>query len=205
MASSLGSNVASSVVAKILVSAFSQDEETTKDLTAAEETVRGLTFDEFNEVVDCKVMTGIKLDDFETVVNSITSRLRVPDNIRKSILENKYADVALQVTIDFKFKIGETGAFTYGRIVTVKPDDSKINLAYSVYQLGFKLSPRVIEHKKKKKFLGFTTGTKVWREIKERNLSEKEQDYMRAYFMKKAIKGFKREYSALLAVEASIA
>ena len=205
MASSLGSNVASSVVAKILVSAFSQDEETTKDLTAAEETVRGLTFDEFNEVVDCKVMTGIKLDDFETVVNSITSRLGVPDNIRKSILENKYADVAIQVTIDFKFKIGETGAFTYGRIVTVKPDDSKINLAYSVYQLGFELSPRVIEHKKKKKFLGFTTGTKVWREVKERNLSEKEQDYMRAYFMKKAIEGFKREYSGLLAVEASIA
>ena len=199
IADGLAYQAASSVVAKVLVSAFSRDEETTKDLTAAEETVRGLTFDEFNEMVDCKVMTGIKLDDFNTVVNSITNRLGIPDKIRRSILENKYADVTHQVVIDFKFKIGETGAFTYGRIATYKPDDRTINLAYSVYQLGFKLSPRVIEHKKKKKFLGFTTGTKVWREIKERNLSEKEADYMQAYFMRKAIQGFKREYSRLLA------
>ena len=55
----------------------------------------------------------------------------------------------------------------------------------------------MIEHNKKKKFLGFTTGTKVWREIKERNLSEKEADYMQAYFMRKAIQGFKREYPAV--------
>ena len=185
-------------VAMVLVSAFSRDKVTSKDLTAAEESVRGLTFDLFNEKTSCRVMTGIKLDDFETLINSIARRLEIPDNIRLAILESKLAKVNTEVTIDFKFAKGETGSFTYGRIATDKPDDTTINLAYSVYHLEFKLSPQVIEHTKKKKFLGFTTGKKVWRETRERDISVKEQDRLRIYFLNKAVKGFKEEYAGLL-------
>ena len=185
-------------VAMVLVSVLSKDKVTSRDLTAAEESVRGLTFDVFNEKTSCKVMIGIELDDFETLINSIARRLGIPDNVRQSILENKLAKVNEEVTVDFRFTKGETGSFTYGRIATVKPDRATINLAYSVYHLEFKLSPQVMEYTKKKKFLGFTTGKKVWRETRERNLSAKEQDWLRLYFMNKAVKGFKEEYAGLL-------
>ena len=169
-----------------------------KDLTAAEESVRGLTFDVFNENTSCRVMTGIKLDGFETLINNIARHLGIPDDIRDAILESNFAEVNSEVTIDFCFAKGETGNFTYGRTATVKPDDTTINLAYSVYHLEFKLSPQVIEHTKKKKFLGFTTGKKVWRETRGRNLTVKEQDHLRTYFKKKTMDGFKEEYADLL-------
>ena len=185
-------------VAMVLVSALSRDKITSRDLTAAEESVRGLTFDVFNEKTSCRVVTEIKLDDFETLINSIARRLGIPDDVRQAILESKLAAVNNEVIVDFRFTKGETGSFTYGRIATVKPDSTTINLAYSVYHLEFKLSPQVIEHTKKKKFLGFTTGKKVWRETRERNLSTKEQDWLRIYFMNKAVKVFKEEYAGLL-------
>ena len=185
-------------VAMVLVSTLSSDTITSRDLTAAEESVRGLTFDVFNEKTSCRIMTGIKLDDFETLINSIARRLGIPDDARLAILESKLAEVNNEVIVDFRSTKSETGSFTYGRVATVKPDSATINLAYSIYHLEFKLSPQVIEHTKKKKFLGFTTGKKVWRETRERNLSAKEQDWFRIYFMNKAVKGFKEEYAGLL-------
>ena len=186
-------------VAMVLVSAFSKDKVTSKDLTAADEAVRGLTFDLFNEHVSSRVMTGIELADFETLINSIAKRLKIPDDIRLAILEGKLAATNQEVVTNFRFAKGETGSFTYGRIVTVKPNKSTINLAYSMYHLDFKLSPQVIEHTKKKRgFLGLTRSKKVWRETRERNLSTKEQEHLSLYFMDKAIKGFKRDHSHLL-------
>ena len=140
-------------VAMVLVSAFSKDKVTSKDLTAADEAVRGLTFDLFNEHVSSRVMTGIELADFETLINSIAKRLKIPDDIRLAILEGKLAATNQEVVRNFYFAKGESGSFTYnGRIVTVKPNKSTINLAYSLYHLDFKLSPQVIEHTKKKKW-----------------------------------------------------
>ena len=176
---------------------FSGDK-ASENLTAAEESIRGLTFDVFNENTSCKVMTGIKLDGFETLINSTVRHLGIPDDIRDAILESKLATVNNKVTIDFCFAKGETGNFTFGRIATVKPDDTTINLAYSVYHLEFKLSPQGTEHTKKRKFLAFTTGKKVWRERRERSLSVKEQDHLRTYFKKKIMDGFKEEYADLL-------
>ena len=185
-------------VAMVLVSTLSSDKVTSRDLAAAEESFRGLTFDVFNEKISCRVMTGIRLADFETLVNSIARRMGFPDGVREAILESKYAEVNDEVKYEFKFAKGETGSFTYGSIATVRPDDATINLAYSVYNLEYKLSPQVIEHTKKKKFLGFTTSNEVWREKRERNLSVKEQDWLRIYFLNKAVKGFKEYYAGLL-------
>ena len=190
--------VAMARVAMVLVSTFSSDKITSRDLTAAEESVRGLTFDVFNEKTSCRVMTGIRLADFETLVNRIARRFGFPDDIREAILESELANVNTEIIRDFKFTKGETGSFTYGSIATVKPDNATINLAYSVYNLEFKLSPQVIEHTRRKRFLGFTTGKRVWRETRERNLSVKEQDWLRIYFLNKAVKGFKEDYAGLL-------
>ena len=185
-------------VAKALVKLFSKDEEKIKDLTAADEAVRGLTFDLFNEKVSCSVMKGILLQDYKTVVDRFVKRYSIPEEVESSLLDGEFAEEKLEVIVNFKFAKGETGGFIYGRVATVK-HDGKIDMAYSVYFLEFKLSPRVIEHEKKRKFLGFTIGgTKVWRETQERNLSVKDRDYMQSYFMKKAIEGFKEQYSGLI-------
>ena len=194
----VGAAMAKFKMAMVLVSAFSKDKITSKDLTAADEAVRGLTFDLFNEDISSRVMTGIKLDDFEPLVNSIAKRMGLPENIRLAILESKLAATNQEVVTNFRFAKGETGSFTYGRIVTMKPEESTIDLAYSVYHLDFKLSPQVIEHTKTKKFLGFTTSKKVWRETRERNLSTREEEHLSLYFMDKAIKGFKRDHAHLL-------
>ena len=188
-------------VAQVLVQMFAKEEETIKDLTAAEEQMRGITFDLLKEKLLCQVMKGIKLADLEKVIGSFARSSQMPDDVKDAILRGQYADENYANIIDFKFAIGEVGNFTYGRIVTIKRSrDGRdiIDLAYSSYQISFKLSPKVIEHKKKKKFLGFTTGKKVWRERFERNLSEKEQDYMRIYFLNKAITGFRKECSSFL-------
>ena len=185
-------------VVNVLVNVLTTDEESAKDLTAAEETVRGLTFDKFNEKVSCKVMKGIELRDFDTVIERIAKRLQIPDDIKESILDGKYAEENYEIVLDFKFSKGEDGGFTYGRIATIKRPGNVIDAAYSVYNLVFKLSPKVVEHVKKQKFLGFTLREQKWKENIDRNLSEREQDHMRAYFLRKAIDGFRKEYAGLI-------
>ena len=185
-------------VAMALVSALSSDKVTSRDLTAAEESVRGLMFKVFNEKVSCGVKIGAKPADFETLVNSIARRMEFPEIIRQAMLEGKSLEKNDEAVQEFRFTKGETGGFTYVVIATFKPDDATINLAYSAYDLEFELSPHVIEHVKKRKFLGFTIGKKVWRETREIDLSIKEKDWLRIYFLNKAVKGFKEQYADLL-------
>lgn len=187
-------------VVNTLVNVLTSDEENAKDqmVTAAEEAVRGLTFDKFNEKVSCKVLKGIELRDFDTVIERIAKRLQIPDDIRESMLDGKYTKENYEFILDFKFSKGEDGGFTYGRIATIKRPGNVIDVAYTVYHLVFKLSPKVVEHVKKQKFLGFTLKKEKWKQNIDRNLSEREQDYMRAYFLRKAIDGFRREYPGLI-------
>ena len=198
MASTISTGEKVANVVTTLVKLFSSsEEEKIKDLTAADEVVRGLTFDLFNEKVSCQVMKGILLQDYKTVVDLFVQQYSIPEEVKISLLYGQYAEESIGIIVNFKFAKGETGRFTYGRVATVK-HDGKIDMAYSLYFLEFRLSPRVIEHKKKKKFLGFTTGTKVWRETQKRDLSVKDRDYMQSYFMKKAIEGFKEHYPGLI-------
>ena len=188
-------------VAMVLVSAFSRDIVSSNILTAAEEYVRGLKFDVFNEIIFCDLKTGIRLADFETVVNGIAgllSPIGFPDDVHQAILDSKHAEVNDEEICDFRFPKGEAEHFTYGRFATVKPDDATINLAYSVYHLKFKLSPQVIEDTRKNEFLGFTNSKEVWRETREINLSVIKHDRLRIYFLNKAVKSFKEEYAGLL-------
>ena len=197
MSGSISGAVASEV-AKVMVKVLSSSEETTRNLTEAEETVRGLTFDLFREKTLCKLLQGIMLEDYESLVNGLAKRLDLPELISAGMLDNKYLAVGHESVIDFKFEKGTPGFFTLGRIATVRTEGNKIDMAYAIYHLDFKISPNVIEHKKKKKFLGFTTGSKVWHTTRERNMSQTEQASMKSYFMKKAIDEFKKEYSGFI-------
>ena len=185
-------------VAVALAKAFSGDTATGRGLTAAEESVRGLKFDVFKEKTSCRLMTGIRLTDFESLVNSMAKRMDFPDGLRGAILESQFAGESHQVIREFWFKKGEIGSFTFGRVAALRQDDTTIDLAYAVYDLEFKLSPDVTDHEKKKKFLCFTIGKKVWQETREKDLSIKEKDCLQMYFANKAVKGFKEEYHALM-------
>ena len=184
-------------VAKAMVGLFTKDQEETRDLTEADELVRGLTFDLYDEKISCRVMEGILLKDYPTVIENFARRFSIPEDVKNSLLDAQYSDNLVEVIQNFKFQKGETGTYVYGRVVTKRRGD-KIDMASSVYTLDFKLSPKVIEHKKKKKFLWFTTGTKVWRETQERNLSLKEKDKLQEHLKIKAILKFRSEFANLV-------
>ena len=102
-----------------------------------------------------------------------------------------------KVVLNFKFKKGETKTYVYGRVATMKRDE-EMDVAFSLYTLDFKLSPKVIEHTRQKKFLWFTTGTKVWHETVNRNLDLSEKDKLQDHRRRKAITKFRSEYAYLV-------
>ena len=184
-------------VGKLLLNSFTFEDVDETDLTAAEELVGGLTFDKYNEKISCKILTKIKETDFETVVSRIATRHQIPADIQDSILDGKYGEVNREVIREFKFEKGGPGSVLYGRTVTIKRDDSTIDLAYAFFYLEFKLSPRKIEERRRKKFLFITYGSHSVFRFEERNLSEKEKDHIFTFYRVKALEGFKKEYPAL--------
>ena len=78
-------------VGKILLDSFTSEDIKETDLTAAEELVRGLTFDKYNEQISCKILTKIKLEDFEILVSRIVTRYQIPADIKERILDGQYA------------------------------------------------------------------------------------------------------------------
>lgn len=185
-------------VTKILLESFTSEEITETDLTAAEELVRGLTFDKYNEKIITKEGNNIKLTDFATLVSRIATRYQIPADIEGAILDGQYQKVNKAQISEFKFQKGETGSILYGRTATIKQEDSTIDLAFVLFHLEFKLSPKRIEERHRKKFLGLITyGSHSVVRFEERNLSQKEQDHISDFFRAKVVKGIKQEYPAL--------
>ena len=188
-------------VANAMIKLFSTEKERTRDITAAEEAIRGTTFDLFHEKVSTKLLSGIKLPDFENVIDRIAKRLGLPNDIKDSILDGKFAAVNQEIIKEFKFTKGDTGDFLFGRVATVRTENT-IDLAYAIYTLKFKLSSRVIEHTTTKIFL-WMRKKKVWRETQERNLSIKEKEDLEEYFKKKVIDGFSENFQSYITADSS--
>ena len=183
-------------VVDALAGLLRNDEETTKDLTAADELFRGLTFDLLDEKISCRVARGILLKDFPTVIENFAERFGIPADVKHSLLDAQYSDNMAEWVRNFKFEKGKTGSYVYGRIASTK-DGDKIDLAYTVFTLDFKISGKVIEHRHKEKLLWFTIGESVWYDTEERNLGSEEKDKLQDYFMMKAITEFRSQYPGL--------
>ena len=192
-----GSLSTAASVAKILLESFASEDIKETDLTAAEELVRGLTFDKYHEKIVAKNSEKIELTKFETVVSRLGTRYQIPAKIQEAILDGLYMEVNKEVIREFKFQIGETGRILYGRTATVKREDSTIDLAFVLFDLEFKLSPRKIEERRRKKFLDITYGSRRVVRFEQRNISEKEKEHIFNFYRIKALKGFKQEYPAL--------
>jgi hypothetical protein len=122
------------------------EEQSPEDLTAAAKLVQGLTFDIFNDKISCEEQREILLADFSTVIEKFARRFSSPADVKDSLLEAQYHKDMTEIVKNFKFENGETGRFVYGKVATIK-QGSKIDMAYSVYTLDFKLTPTVRRHK----------------------------------------------------------
>ena len=58
-------------IAKLIYNSVYSTETTERDLTAADELVRGLTFDKYEENAVSQVFIGIKTSDFDQLVNRL--------------------------------------------------------------------------------------------------------------------------------------
>ncbi len=173
---------------------LNQGEETaTTDLRAAAKLVQGLDFQTFNDKIACVEEREILLANYPTVIENFASRFSVPPDVKESLLDAQYVGDMVEIVKNFKFENGELGRFVYGRVATIK-DGDRIDMAYLVYTLDFKLAPTVIKHKKKKRVLGITVRKKVWYETKERNLSTKEKEDLSEYLTILAVSKLRSVY-----------
>lgn len=92
-----------------------------------------------------------------------------------------------EIVQEFKFEKGAPGSVLYGRIATLKHEDSTIDLAYVFFFLEFKLSPKKIEERRRKKFLFITYGSHTVVRFEERNLSEKDKEHISDFYRIKAL------------------
>ena len=192
-------------VAKALSKAFWSSSVTERDLTKAEEEIKGIAFDYYRERVSCKLMTGIKEEHFETVIEKVAKIHQIPEEKKNELLLSTYCDdVCHSIVKDFQFRLKEESSFVYGRLVTKRDEcnPKKMSVAYSIVRIEFKFSLRQIEHTKTTKFLWFIEYSQVWHDTKERNMTEGDKEKLQLYFQKKVAQGFQREFPGLLAVEA---
>ena len=161
--------------------------------------VKTSNFDLFKMKKNSKVLTGIDPKDYERVVKSIASRLDFPSNLREAILENQYGDEGDEKVNDFSFKPGEESTFVFVRFVSLKQNSGKIDLAYAMYYLRFKFSPRIETKTEPKSLFSLPwRAPKEIQELKPVQLPEVDEDVFQCYFMAKAIKLFQKEYSGML-------
>ena len=168
----------------------------TQDLIDAEGRVSAINFDKYEEQFSFKVLKGIQLNDFNTVVNRVASRYNFPEDVKESILDGELAGKNQEIMKEFKFNIGQTGRVLYGRTMTLKQED-KIDMAYALIAVKFKLSPVQSVRQEDKYFLFWKVGEKTIVTSKDRNLSIQEADGMTKFFRAKAIRGFQQECPAL--------
>ena len=151
-----------------------------EDLKAAEGLVRSL----YDEKVSCRVARGILLKDYPTVIENFAKRFAIPVDIKDSLLNAQYSHTTENVALNFEFKKSDTGSYVYGRMAIIK-DGDKIDMAYCVHTLDYKLSDKVRKHRCKNKFL-LRIVEGVWHDTGRPKLGSKEQNDLRDYFAMKA-------------------
>ena len=160
----------------------------TQDLIDAERRVSAIKFDEYKERFNFEVLKGIQLIDFDNVVERIASRFDFPEDVKQSIIDGKYGSPNLEVLKEFRFNKGETGQAIYGRTLTIKNQD-KIDMAYALVVVNFKLSPVQSVRTVSQYFLFWKVSEKRIVTSQHRNLSVQQRDDMNKFFHARSIRG----------------
>ena len=171
---------------------------THKDLTAADELVRGLTFDKYEEKAVSQVLIGIKTSEFEQLVDRFAKRHSIPADKKDGILDGVFAEQNTLKIKEFIFNPGVDSKITYCKIATIKTSETHIDMALMLFNLDFKLTPTKIETVEQGYLLRFIPlGSKKEVTINERNLSELDQNKLINFFRAKALQGFTKEYPSV--------
>ena len=187
-------------IAKLIYNSVYSTETTERDLTAADELVRGLTFDKYEEKAVSQVFIGIKMSEFIELVQRISDRHSIPPDKRDAILDGQFSDQNTLKMKEFVFNVGTVSKITYCKIATIKTSETHIDMALMLFNLDFKLTPIVKETVKQGWILrSIPWGTERKIYITERNLSELDQNKLLNFFRAKAIQGFVKEYPSVTA------
>ena len=73
---------------------------------------------------------------------------------QESTTSRKIIKVNMQEIMDFKFKKGDDDKFGYVRMYTRKSQNGEVDIAIAMYNLDFKLSPKIVQYEKTTTFLG---------------------------------------------------
>ena len=187
-------------IAKLIYNSMYSTETTERDLTAADELVRGLTFDKYEEKAVSQVFIGIKISEFMELVQRISDRHSIPSDKRDAILDGEFSDQNTLKIKEFVFNVGTVSKITYCKIATIKTSETHIDMALMLFNLDFKLTPIVKETVKQGWILhSIPWGTEKKIDITERNLSELDQNKLLNFFRAKALQGFIKEYPSVTA------
>jgi hypothetical protein len=179
-------------IASNLINGFNTETLVT-DLTTANEAIRGMEFDDYDENHGNRVMKGIKLEEFEKVVRVIADSNDFPEKFVNEILLGKDMVSNESQKMEFYFNIGKKSDVWYCVVNTVKVGD-KIDLAMAYYNLKFKLADRKTRHTKVQRFLGIPLWTDEWTTSEPRKLSTNDQNLFVNFLRAKAVTGFMKDH-----------
>jgi len=150
-------------------------------------------FTEFKENGTIIYMKGVKLYDetkstgnsaqypYQTVITELCQCYGINSKIKQNMLNTGLARENSAVMFDFKFNVGETGNFFYGKFQAVC-SNGEIDFMIMFYNLQFALKDDVIKDVYKKKFLVFTIGESVKYRNQAVTLTNKDIEQMQIYF-----------------------
>ena len=176
-------------VAKALVSSF-KIETIKTDLTETKDVLRGIEFDRFDEHHDHRVVKGITVDEFESVVRTIAASNDLPETFINEILVGRYVDTNRKQKKEFRFSEGKDSSAWFCVVETAKVGSNKMDLAMAYFNLKFKMADREFHHTKDWTFLGASLWTDEWTTSEPRKLSMKDQNLFVNYLRAEAITGF---------------
>lgn len=96
-----------------------------------------LSVDGFKEITDCQLFSDILLKDYKKLVQRISSRYNLPNDVRQALVRNAKHDTKL--IKDFRLRFGKEGKLAYGIVATQKYKKT-VDLAFSIYSLEMEIS-----------------------------------------------------------------
>ena len=187
-------------IAQALVSNFDVKTMVT-DLTQANEEIRGLEFDKFDEKNGNRVLKGVDLKEFEIVIKTIANSNEIPEEFVQEILLSKHIDSNAFQKQKFIFEEGHISKIWYCAVTTKKVSGNKIDLAMAFYNLNFKMSDRMKHHSKARRFFGIKYWTDEWTTSEPRKLSMSDQTYFGRFLKAKAIIAFVEDHQNMITVD----
>ena len=113
-----------------------QDEYSTEDMKAADETVAGLHFTEGEDYAEYKLTRELEIGRFESQVDRFCTKHELTD-YRDDIMDGAYADVNTEYYTPVYCTQKGKGCVLFGVIASHKVSDKKIDVAFAIYSKRF--------------------------------------------------------------------